>query len=118
VNHARRERSGAPSPGPSCAERLDGIDEGDNDPSDTGDPELRDPHTGLKPQPPADDLASDGEVEIEEDLPYGGEREVNGAMVDMMVELSDCDERDAEWLPAKERWRLEARKKGSQLSKS
>jgi hypothetical protein len=72
---------------------------------------------GLKPQLLLNDLASDGEVEIKEDLPYGGEREVNGAMVDMMVELSDCDEYDTEWLPAKEWWRLEARKKGSQLSK-
>jgi hypothetical protein len=116
TNHARRERPGAPNPGPSRAQRLDGV-EGDNDPSDTGDPELWDPKAGLRPSP-QDDWGSDGEMETKEDVPDGGAREVNGAMIDMMIGLDDYDERDAEWLPAKEQWRLEARKKGSQLSKS
>ena len=111
TDHARRERAGAPSPGPSCARRLDGVDEGDSDPSDTGDPELWDPNAGLKPSP-QDDWGLDGEVEVEEDLPYGGAREMNSAMIDMMVELGDYDEHDGEWLPAKERSRLEAKKKG------
>jgi hypothetical protein len=54
-------------------------------------------------------------VEIEDDLPYGGARELNGAMVDMMLDLGDYDERDLDWLPPKEQRKLEARKKGSQL---
>jgi hypothetical protein len=29
-----------------------------------------------------------------------------------MIELGDCDECDMEWLPAKERRKVEARKKG------
>jgi len=51
-------------------------------------------------------------VKVEEDLPYGGAREVNSAMIDMMIELGDFDEHDGEWLPAKEQLRLEAKKKG------
>jgi len=54
-------------------------------------------------------------VEIEDDLPYGGARELNSAMVDMMLDLGDYDERDLDWLPPKEQRKLEARKKGSQL---
>ena len=54
-------------------------------------------------------------MEIEDDLPYGGARELNGAMVDMMLDLGDYDERDLDWLPPKEQRKLEARKKGSQL---
>jgi hypothetical protein len=111
TNHARRKRSGAPSPGPSCTQCLDGVDEGNSDPSDIGDPELWDPNAGSKPSP-QDDRGLDSEVEVEEDLPYGGVREVNSAMIDMMIELSDYDEHDGEWLLAKERLRLEAKKKG------
>jgi hypothetical protein len=92
---------------------LENVDD-DDVPSDTGDPKLWDPHAGLKPSK-HDGCASDGEVEIEDDLPYGGAREVNGAMVDMMLDLGNYDERDVEWLPPKEQRKLEARKKGSQL---
>jgi hypothetical protein len=111
TNYARCERSGVPSLGPSCARCLDGIDEGDSDPSNTGDPELWDPNAGSKPSP-QDDWGLDGEVEVEEDLPYGGVREMNSAMIDMMIELGDYDEHDGEWLSAKEQSRLEAKKKG------
>ncbi len=62
-----------------------------------------------------DGHASDGEVEIKDDLPYGGAKEVNSTMVDMMLDLGNYDECDAEWLPPKEQRRLEARKKGRQL---
>jgi len=112
-DQARRERSNAPSPSPPRACPLENVDD-DDDPSDTGNPELWDPHAGLKPSR-LDGCASDGEVEIEDDLPYGGARELNGAMVDMMLDLGDYDERDLDWLPPKEQRKLEARKKGSQL---
>jgi hypothetical protein len=90
---------------------LDGVDEGDSNPSNTGDPELWDPNVGLKPSP-QDDWGPDGEVEVEEDLPYGGAREVNSAMIDMIIKLGDYDEHDGKWLPVKEWSRLEAKKKG------
>jgi hypothetical protein len=61
-----------------------------------------------------DGHASDGEIEIEDDLPYRGAKELNGVMIDMMLNLGDYDERDGEWLPPKEWKKLEARKKGSQ----
>src|SRR6266851_7341532 len=106
-----RERSQAPSPRSSSTPSLKSVD--DND-SDTGNPKLWDPHAGMKPSK-RDGHALDGEVEIEDNLPYGGAKEVNSAMVDMMLDLGDYDERDAEWLPPKEQRRLEARKKGRQL---
>ena len=39
---------------------------------------------------------------------------MNGVMIDMMLNLGDYDECDREWLPPKERKKLEARKKGNQ----
>ena len=39
-----------------------------------------------------DDCASDGELELEEDLPYRGAIEANHPMIDMMVDLGDDDE--------------------------
>ena len=59
-----------------------------------------------------DGHASDGEIEIKDDLSYRGAKELNGAMIDIMLDLGDYDERDGEWLPPKERIKLEARKKG------
>jgi hypothetical protein len=55
----------------------------------------------------------DGEVEIEDNLSYGGAKELNGMMIDMMLNLGNYDEHDREWLPPKEWKKLEARKKGS-----
>ena len=92
---------------------MENVDD-DDVPSDTGDPKLWDPHAGLKPSE-HDGCVLDGEVEIDDDLPYGGAREVNGAMVDMMLDLGNYDERDVKWLPPKQQRKLEARKKGSQL---
>jgi hypothetical protein len=101
------------SPSSSSAPSLENVD--DNDvPSDTGDPKLWDPHAGLKLSK-HNGCALDGEVKIEDNLTYGGAREVNGVMVDMMLDLGDYDKRDIEWLPPKEQRKLEARKKGSQL---
>jgi len=117
-----------PSPSPSCARPWGDVDDDDDDPidSDAEDPKyLRDIRAGLKPSPldaatldaatldaETLDAETDDEGEIEDDLPYGAEKEVNSVMVDMMIELGDCDERDMEWLPAKERRKVEARKKG------
>ena len=52
-----------------------------------------------------DDFVSDGELELEDDLPYGGEIEVNNPMVNMMVDLGDNDE----WLPWREQMKKDAR---------
>jgi len=60
-----------------------------------------DPHAGMKPSR-WDDCASDGELELEDDLPYGGAI-VNRRMTDMMANLGDNDE----WLPWNEPMNLE-----------
>ena len=78
--------------------------------SDTGTPDLWDPHAGLKPSE-LDGCASDADVELESELPPGGEEEMNAAMVDLMIDL-EGDERDEEWLPPREKRKLMARKKG------
>ena len=59
-----------------------------------------------------DGYVSDGEVDLKDDLPYGAAMEVNGTMVDLMCELDDEDRRDLDWLPPKERQKLEQRLKG------
>ena len=92
---------------------MENVDDNDNNPSDTGDPKLWDPYAGLKLLQ-LDGHMLDGEVEIEDDLPYGGAKELNGTMIDMMLNLGNYDERDGEWLPPKEQKKLVARKKGSQ----
>jgi len=74
---------------------------------DTGDPTLWDPHAGMKPSE-LDDCASDGELELEDDLPYGGAIEVNDPMLNMMFNLHDDDK----WLPLRERIKADARIKG------
>ncbi len=59
-----------------------------------------------------DGCALDGEVEIEDDLPYGGVKELNSAMIDMMLDLGNYNEHNNKWLPPKEWNKLEAGKKG------
>lgn len=93
---------------PSCVEAPDEPSDG-GDESDTGPAELWDPHTGLKPSE-LDGEASDGDVDIEDDLPYGGALEVNDAMIEMIIELEDA--RDLDWLPPAERKKLAKLKKG------
>src|SRR6266853_4654845 len=87
----------APSPSPSCIQHpeLDDIDN-DSDKSDTSAPKLWDPHASLKPSE-LDSHVSDADMEMEEDLPPGGEEEVCASMVKMMVNLEQCN--DGEWLP-------------------
>ncbi len=86
-------------------------DDDEDDSSDTGNPKLWDAHAGMKPSR-LDGYVLDGEVEIEDDLPHGGVKELNGTMIDMMLNLGDYDEHNNEWLPPKEQNKLEARKKG------
>ena len=62
--------------------------------SDTGVPAKWDPHTGMKPLQ-GDDSASNGELEVEDNLPYRGTIEVSYPIVKMIAALGDNDE----WLP-------------------
>jgi hypothetical protein len=95
-------RSWAPSPSPSRSQpELDDIDNNSEE-SDTGAPKLWDPHAGLKPLK-LDGHVSDADIEMEEDLPPGGEKEVRASMVEMMVDLEQRD--DGEWLPPRLRKR-------------
>ena len=87
---------------------MDDIDN-DSDESDTGTPELWDPHASLKPSE-LDSHVSDADMVMEEDLPPGGEEEVHSSMVEMMVDLEQRD--DGEWLPPRLRKRTIARKTG------
>jgi hypothetical protein len=99
------------SPGPSRLQptESDGVDVDSE--SDTGMPNLWDPYAGLKPLE-LDGCALDAGVEMENELPPGGEEEVNAAMVDLMIDLEGSDERDEEWLSPREKTKLMARKKG------
>ena len=56
-----------------------------------------------------DGCASDDEVDLEDDLPYGADIEVNGPMVNFMLEHGDEDLDDLDWLPPRERAKLEQR---------
>jgi hypothetical protein len=89
-----------------------GRREDDADTSDdTGTLDEWDPHAGLKPSA-SDDRGSDADIELEDDLPYGADEDVRGAMLDLMIELEDSDARDTEWLPPREQQKLAARKTG------
>ena len=102
------EAQATQAPRPRSSRRpSDGADTDD----DTGAPELWDPRAGLKPSP-FDDCASDADVEMEGDLPYGADIEISGIMVDMMADLDDSDARDLDWLPPKEQRKLGIRKTG------
>jgi hypothetical protein len=43
-----------------------------------------------------DDCASDTNIEVEDDLSPGGDEEVSTAMVNIVVDLEECE--DEEWL--------------------
>jgi len=73
---------------------LNDIDN-DSEESDTSTPKLWDPYACLKPSE-LDGYVSDADMEMEEDLPSGGE-EVRASMVEMIVDLEQCN--DGEWLP-------------------
>jgi hypothetical protein len=66
---------------------------------------------GLKPSA-LDDCASNADIEMENDLPYGEECEMSSTMINMMVDLNDCDTRDMDWLPLKEQRKIADRKTG------
>ena len=57
-----------------------------------------------------DNLALDTSIKVEDDLPPGGDEEVSAAMVNMMVDLKECE--DGEWLPPRLRKKIKARKIG------
>jgi hypothetical protein len=95
----------------SSARDPDSNPDSGNESEDTGDRQDWDPHAGMKPSR-QDGHASDDELDLEDDLPYGADIEVNGTMVDLMCELGDNDPRDVDWLPPKERQKLEQRVKG------
>ena len=100
------EQAEAPCPGPSRDWPSDGGADTDND---TGTLDAWDPHMGLKPSV-LDDCGLDADIELEDDLPYGAEGEVSAVMVDMMVDLDDCDAWDINWLPPREQRKLAAKK--------
>ena len=103
------EQAQAPCPGSSCNWPSDDANVTVDD--DTGAPNVWDPHTGLKPLA-LDDCASNANIEMEDDLPYGGESELSSEMIDMMVDLDDCNARDVDWLPLKEQRKIADRKIG------
>jgi len=57
-----------------------------------------------------DNCASDANIEMEDDLPPGGDKEVSTAMVNMMVDLEEHE--DGEWLPLRLQKKIKARKIG------
>lgn len=74
---------------------------------DTRDLTLWDLPVGMKPSK-LDDCASDGELELEDNLPYGGMIKVNNPMLDIMFDLCDDDK----WLPLREWIKADTRIKG------
>jgi len=54
-------------------------------------PNSWDPHIGLKPSE-LDGCTLDASVEMESELPPGGEEVVNTAIVNLMIDLEGCDE--------------------------
>ena len=68
-------------------------------------------HAGMKISQ-LDDFASDGELEMEDELPDEGMIKVNDPMVNMMVDLGD----DGEWLPWREQMKKDARITGKIIS--
>ncbi len=63
----------------------------------------------------SDGNASDGSSDVGDldMLPEESDVEIQGAMVDLMVKLEDCDPRDFEWLPPRERKRVVPKKTGA-----
>lgn len=74
---------------------------------------LQDLHAGMKPSPLDDDVSEDEEgFDLDKPLPMDGDAEVHESMVDMFESLEGDDPRDFDWLPAKERKKIQARKTG------
>ena len=83
----RAKKQGLAEQAPCPRSRSRPSDDANTD-NDTGAHELWDPHAGLKPSP-LDNCASDANIEMEDNLPYGADTELSGTMVDMMVDLDD-----------------------------
>ena len=103
------EPTQAPCPGPSHGQHYDSDNADGN--SDTGALDTWDPHMGLKPSA-LDDCGSDANIDLVDNLPYGAECEVSDVMVDLIINLNDCDVQDIDWLPPREQQKLAARKTG------
>jgi len=101
----------APSLSPPHIPPIDNLEAPSDIESGTGEAGLWDPHAGMKPSP-VDEWESDANNKIEDALPYGASLAVQSSMVDMMVGLGNDDTCDIDWLPLRERKKLEARKKG------
>ena len=90
------------------------------DQGDVSEPEeWWDSDAGMKPTL-SDGDASDGDVSDGgsdvgdlDMLPEESDVEVQGAMVNLMVKLEDCDPQDSEWLPPRERKRVVPKKIGA-----
>jgi hypothetical protein len=83
---AKQAQAQAPCPRSSCDQPSDDANLDDN----TSAPNVWDPHTGLKPSA-LDNCVSNADIAMEDDLPYGGVCEISSAMINMMVDLDDCD---------------------------
>ena len=79
--------------------------------ANTSDSALWDPHMGMKPLP-LDDCASDGKLELEDELPDRGAVELHHPMLKLMVKLARYNSEDLKWLPPEEQRKLAARKIG------
>jgi len=86
---------------------VDGINA--NSESDTSALDLWDPYASLKPSV-VNNWASDADVELEGDLPPGGDKKVSTSMVNMMVDLEEYE--GGEWLPPRVWKKIKARKTG------
>ena len=89
------------------SESSDSEDDSDSnsESEDTGNRRSWDPHAGMKPSRRHGRMSDDEvDLEVEDELPYGADTEVNSAMVDLLWELGDVDiddPRDVDWLPPK-----------------
>jgi hypothetical protein len=77
--------------------------------SDTSASDLWDPYVGLKPSE-MDGCTLDANVEMEDELLPGGEKKMNVAIVELIIQLEGCNKWDEEWLPPKEKRKVMARK--------
>ena len=74
--------------------------------------EVWDSNSGLKPLQ-SDGNESDDNIKVKNMLLDEVNKEIQGAMVDLMVELEDCDPWDFEWLPPKLQKRVVPKKIGT-----
>ena|SRR5260221_9236233 len=74
-------------------------------------PDIWDSHVGLKPLA-LDDCAFNADIEMEDDLSYEGKSEMSSKMIDMVVDLDDCNVQDVDWLPLKEQRKIANKKIG------